>query len=421
MFRHSSRASLTFRKKGLASALAMAVAFAGGTIAVSSALVTPAAAQSYSRNFVSIYQPVANVVNAEGGDIASVAGQFPAIVAASVSEDEKLATGSLLLQAGIKASNPAWQRQGLELQVASGKLPPETAAEFNYFIGRLAFDAREYAAARTSLQRAATAGYSAADLHDIIADTYYQSGDVRGGLAYVRQIVAANEAASTQTPQPLLLRALQAAYTANLNAESIDASEMLVKAHPTRENWLRALQVAMAIGDLDDAARLDLLRLMRVTDTLTERGEYVAYIETADPRIMSNELDSVLTAAADAGLISRSDEYYDEVRAIISSRMAADRADAPDLVSDARSAATGRDALAAGDVLYSLSDYAGAEEMYALAIQKGGVDTNTALTRMGMMQAWQGKVADAQATLAQVSGERAIVARMWAAFAGTRG
>ncbi|MFC3096459.1 hypothetical protein [Alteraurantiacibacter palmitatis] len=421
MLRHSSSTALTFRKKGLASAVAMAVALAGGTMAVSSALVAPAAAQSYSRNFVSVYQPVANVVNAEGGDIASVAGQFPAIVAASVSADEQLATGSLLLQAGIKASNPAWQRQGLEMQVNSGKLAPETAAEFNYFIGRLAFDARDYAGARASLARATAAGYSAPDIEGIIADTYYQSGDVPAGLAYVRQQVAANAAAGRSTPEPLLLRALQAAYTARLNAESIDASEMLVKAHPTRDNWLRALQVALSIGDFDEGARLDLLRLMRVTNTLTERGEYITYIETADPRIMSNELDGVLTAAADAGLISRSDEYYEEVRTIIASRMAGDRADAPDLVADARRAATGRDALAAGDVLYSLSDYAGAEEMYALAIQKGGVDTNTVLTRLGMMQAWQGKAADAQATLSQVTGERAIVARMWAAYAATRG
>ena len=68
-------------------------------------------------------------------------------------------------------------------------------------------------------------------------------------------------------------------------------------------------------------------------------------------------------------------------------------------------------------MLYSLDDFAGAEAMYALSVEKGGADTAAALTRLGMAQVRQGNFAGAQAALAQVTGSRAPVAQMWAAYA----
>ena len=54
--------------------------------------------------------------------------------------------------------------------------------------------------------------------------------------------------------------------------------------------------------------------------------------------------------------------------------------------------------------------------MYQLAVQKGGVDRERALTRLGIAQVQQNKLEAAKATFAQVSGERAAVARMWSAY-----
>ena len=74
----------------------------------------------------------------------------------------------------------------------------------------------------------------------------------------------------------------------------------------------------------------------------------------------------------------------------------------------------------AGDVYLSLGSWAEAEEMYALALQKGGVDRDRTLTRLGIAQAQQGKKAEAKATFAQVGGARVPVARMWSAFVESR-
>ena len=58
--------------------------------------------------------------------------------------------------------------------------------------------------------------------------------------------------------------------------------------------------------------------------------------------------------------------------------------------------------------------------MFALALEKGGGDRDQILTRLGIAQVRQGKNAEAKATFAQVSGQRAAVARMWTLYADTR-
>jgi Tfp pilus assembly protein PilF len=161
--------------------------------------------------------------------------------------------------------------------------------------------------------------------------------------------------------------------------------------------------------------QLDLLRLMSLTDALSDRNDFVRYIEAADPRIMSNEVAKVLETGIAKGVFNTGDNYYQEVKRVVDARAAADRSDAPKLAAEGRSG-NGNAALNAGDVLYSVGNFAQAEEMYQLAVQKGGVDRERALTRLGIAQVQQNKLDAAKATFAQVSGERAPVARMWNAY-----
>ena len=78
-------------------------------------------------------------------------------------------------------------------------------------------------------------------------------------------------------------------------------------------------------------------------------------------------------------------------------------------------------AFGAGNAFYSFADYANAEAMFKLAIDKGVPEKDLALTRLGMAQIQQGKFAEGQATLAQVGGARAPVAQMWMAYAASKG
>ena len=135
---------------------------------------------------------------------------------------------------------------------------------------------------------------------------------------------------------------------------------------------------------------------------------------------MANEVGRVLEAGVQAGVFATGEEYYGEVKRIVDQRAAEDRRDAPGLATEARGAASGTAAQNAGDVFLSLGSWAEAEEMYALALQKGGVDRDRTLTRLGIAQAQQGKKAEARATFEQVAGARAPVARMWTAYVESR-
>jgi tetratricopeptide (TPR) repeat protein len=203
-------------------------------------------------------------------------------------------------------------------------------------------------------------------------------------------------------------------------AETVQWAQLLATNSPTQQNWTAALQVLRATSPADQKLRLDLLRLMALTNALTTKEDYLQYVDAADPRVMSNEVSRVLAAGTAANLLKTTDPEYVEAKRVVDQRSAQDRADAPRLMAAAERG-TAADALNAGDVAYSLAQYSDAEKMYALAVQKGGAERDTALTRLGIAQAQQGKSAEAKATFAQItSGPRAPLARMWEAYVQTK-
>jgi len=414
-----------FVRGGFSSALALALSLGGGAVVATGLTASPALAQQQpkannSAAFAKAYQPVAAIVNAEGGDVAAAKAQLPGVVAAVETPDDRFSAGNLVLLVGNKLKDSALQRQGLELMVASGKADPAQLGQFNFFIGSLAYEAQDWAAARKALEAAIAAGYTENDPPALIAESYFKEGQNQQGLTYLKGLIETRKAAGQTVPDAWLLRGLQVAYQAKLPDAATDWSTLLVASSPSSENWVKALQVVGAVHDLEPQAQLDLLRLMAETGALTDRREYVSYIETADPRIMANEVGRVLDAGVQKGIFNTGDEYYDEVKRVVDQRAPQDRADAPKLASDARKSAAGKDAQNAGDVLFSLGSFAEAEQMYALALEKGGIDRDQLLTRLGIAQAEQGKLAEAKAAFGQVSGARAAVARMWTAYVDSK-
>jgi tetratricopeptide (TPR) repeat protein len=416
--------------RGFGSAITLAIALVSGAAVVTAATAVPAAAQRSGRNtapqpqnsegFVKLYQPLAAIVNAEGADYAAAKAQVPGVVAAIETPDDRNAAGNLILILGNKLKDAQLQRQGLELMVASGKTDPAQLGQFQFFIGSLAYDAKDWAAARTALEAAIAAGYTQDDPGPMIAETYFGEGQAAQGLTYLKTLADKRVAAGQPIPETWLTRALQVSYQARLADEATDWSARLVAQSPNKTNWQRALQVVNSLHELDPQSQLDLLRLMLVTDAMSERAEFVSYIEAADPRVMSNEVIKVLDAGVQAGVFSTGDEYYGEIRRIVDQRAPEDRRDAPGLATEARRAANGSAAQNAADVFLSLGSWAEAEEMYAMALQKGVPDRDRALTRLGIAQAQQGKKAEARATFEQVGGARVPVARMWTAFVESR-
>lgn len=404
---------------GLGSALALALALTGGAVVGTAVTASPALAQN-SKGFAAAYKPVADIANAPDGDVNAAKAQLPGVIAAVETADDKNAAGNLSLILGNKLKDPVLQRQGLELMLASGKVDPAQVGELQFLIGNLAYNAKDYAAARPALQAAIAAGRTADNPEGLIAETYFGEGQDAQGLDYLHGLIDKRVAAGQPVPDQWLLRGLQVAYTAKLDDQTLEWSALLVQHGTSDKKWLQALQVVNSLSTADKQAQLDLLRLMALTNAMSDRREYVTYIETADPRIMANEVQRVLDAAVQAGVLTTGDQYYTEVKRVVDERAEADRKDAPQMAADARKTGSGRDAQVAGDVFLSLGSYAEAEEMFKLALEKGGADRDQILTRLGIAQVHQNKYAEAQATFAQVAGSRATIAKMWAAYADSR-
>jgi hypothetical protein len=183
---------------------------------------------------------------------------------------------------------------------------------------------------------------------------------------------------------------------------------------------MSALQVIRAVNGFDAQGQLDLLRLMRQTGSLTQRSEYVEYVQNADPRRLAGEVLEVLDEGVKAGVITTSDGVYTENKPTATTRVAADRKDLAALTADATTAATGVTAQGAGDAAYSLGDFAKAAEMYKLAIDKGVKDKDMVLTRLGIAQVRAGQNDAAKAAFQQVGGTRTTIAKMWLAYVDTK-
>jgi len=306
------------------------------------------------------------------------------------------------------------------MMLQSGKVPAEQVGQFQFFVGNLAYAEKDWAAARTALEAALAAGYTQDDPEGLVAETYFSEGQSQQGLDYLKGVVEQRMAAGRPVPENWLLRGLRMAYEGKLPEQVTDYSVLLVKSSPTERNWLQALQVVNAVNGLEPQAQLDLLRLMLETNSLTERSEFASYIEAADVRVMSNEVLRVLERGVEKGVFTPSDDYYSEVKRLADERAPVDRQEAPGLAAEANGAANGTTAMGAGDVFLSLADYAQAEAMFQLALEKGGVDRDRALTRLGIAQAHQGKSEAAKSSFGQVSGARAPVAEMWMAYVDTK-
>ena len=415
------RSTRTKSIRGTVAGFAFAIALAGGVSIGATAVTSDAAfAQDNSRGFVEAYQRVDEMLKGDTPDYQGARAAIPTVLAAVETEKDRQIAGNLILSIGNNLSEGGLQRQGLELMLESGLTPPEQIGQFNWYVGSLAFSAEDYAAARAAFQAAQAAGYSSpdADIVGLIAQSYAREDNLQAANDTIMQAVAAAEAAGTTPRENWLLLNLQRSYDHDMAEQALVTSEKLLKFFPTQTNWVNTLQVVNALYEFEPEARVDLYRLMRTTDAMTQRPEFVRYIEDLDPRVMSNEVQDVLAAGLTAGVFNASDPYYVDVKGIADTRAPQDRNGLEGLVSDGQSGDS-LDAMAAGDVLYSVGDFARAEGMYRLALEKGA-DASTANTRIGITQAEQGNYSAALETFDSVDGTRAPIARMWAAYAASK-
>lgn len=376
---------------------------------------------NYSKGFVAAYKPVETILNSPTPDYAAAKAALPGVVAASETPDDKMATGRMMLSIGQKQSDQALALQGIEMMLASGRADAKMQGQFNFVGGQLAFNAKDYAKARTMTEAAIAAGYNENDPQAFLAETYFANKQYAEGLKVLNDAIAARKAAGQPVSETWVKRGLSVAYQNKLNADARRWSTLYASEFPSQTSWGDAIAIVVNTESYQSPEMLDLLRLARRTNTLRSKAMVLEYVDAADPRKLPNEVAQVLDAGVAAKLIDNNIQMVKDARTVVATRVAADAKELPALQRDANAAGAKLvTVMAAADTLLSYGKYAEAEALYAKAAAMPGANTPLIHTRQGIAQAEQGKYAEAQASFGKVQGNRQAIANLWSLYASQK-
>ena len=413
------------RKFGFAGSKALAVALAGGMVVAGVGIGSDSAYAQRKKDlgnspgFIAAAQPLLQKVSeaiahnerATKGDAAakaqvaaSLAGA-PAMLAkvqsAVKTPGDTLAAAQITMQIGLLSNDVAMAERGARAALATKLL-----------------DSAQTAQVESTLK--ALAGPATDPVLDQV-NTYVQANNPAAALGELRRAVSAKP--GQRAPSAYYQRAIQIADSSNNGAEALNWSAQWVEAYPSNIGWLAAAQVVQKYGSQEPQDRLDLYRFMLRSGAFNNQPrligrEYYNYADMANLRGYYNEAVRAVDQGTAAGALSAAEGA--QIRSAASGKIAADRASLAGQEARGRSAPDGVPALAAADLYLSFDNPAKAEELYKIAIQKGRVDKDRALTRLGIVQFDQGRYADARASFSQVGGQRRALARLWLALINTK-
>lgn len=442
-----SVAGSAIARGALAVALATGLTAGGVGLGATAAMAKEKApkAGEYSKEFIAAAGPVQKTIQAldpiqkklkAGGDKAALQAEMRAVAANAPAElaaaeaavktpSDKMAAGNWALSIGGALGDNKLQQRGLAAMLESGLVPAANQAEYKFFLGNLAYNNRDYATATAALTDVVAANYADDSAAELLADSYSRNGQAAQGLEALKAAVAARKAAGGVVPQKWYTRANTIAYNAKLGPQAIEWSRMLASEYPAPLHWLGAAQLVREFGTFTNQESLDLGRLVQRSGALNNdpkfvEREYIEYIEAATKTGVPAEVVRTTEAGLAANILKKADPFVVDSLRDGNAGAARDRASLAADEKAARAGADGKGALASGDSYLSLQQPAKAEELFKLALAKGGIDKDRALTRLGISQLDQGKYAEAKASFDQVGGVRVNLAKLWCAFADSK-
>jgi hypothetical protein len=393
--------------------------------------------ESVSPSFAKVAAPFQKAVKEAKGKPAVVAAKGkPAELGAALSAEkamvepmfaaaatpfDKYMAGALALELGQVAEDTALVNRALSAMVESGKAPPESLPQLQFFLGQTSYQLKNMAGAEKALEASIAGGYHQNDVEALLAQVYMSDNKIPQGLAVLRKAIDAKLAAGTAPPENWYRAGLGAAYRGKLSDQAAYFSSALVKQYPTTQNWAGAITVVRETANYQPAEMIDLLRLMGRTNSYQEERDYIEYIRAADPRRYPGEVLDVIAAGTASGKLPATSPTVVDAKKLASGAVGTDKASLPSVERDARAAsASAVRVMAAGDTFLSYHQPAKAIEFYTLAQSKPGVDMPAALTRLGIAQVDAGDYAAAQATFARVQGPRKPLAELWSIYAAQK-
>lgn len=366
---------------------------------------------SPSRGFQPSLKKMTDAAGAKDG--AALQAALTEAEGTATSADDQYLIGFYRLQAGIISNDQALQGAGLDAMLATNLTPAESLAAYNFFSGQFAYQAKDYNKAVQRFEAAQAAGSTETVLPALLMDSYLNAGQTDKGWEIAKTSIIAQRAAGQLPSDELYVRPAQAFQKANRNNELLEVLSMRVEDYNTPVAWRNLLLIMLRDAGGDKQLNLDILRLMRATNAMTDRAEFNEYASLAIDTGMPGEVVAVIQEGRAKGAIPATDAHFN---GILESQIPRARDDAKAVQADAARPATlanPRAALGTADALAAQGDYAKAIPLYQAAAASGDA---VAQYRLGVAQSLTGQTGPAAESFAKATGTRQRLGQLWGVY-----
>lgn len=370
-----------------------------------------------SSDFSTNYQSIQALLTA--GDANGAKTSLATAQATVTNDSDRYIFGDLTRRTGLALNDKAMEVKGIDMMLPSVFIPTENKPVFYYIKGTHANSIKDYPSAIANLRQSYDLGFRRGSIETFLGIVYNNNGQPEEAIAWYERAAQSLIAEGQGEEAKKLYGNMVVAAIGSGNGVLIDSTFLKILPKTMDKNlWHDGLSQLMSAYDFSEQEILDILRLMRVSDTLLFAQEYSEYVEAADPRRLPNEVLEVLKLGESKGHIVASDITFIEFKTAASSRLAEDKADLPNAERDARNSPTGNAARSTADALLSYGEYDRAIEMYKLALEKGTTDVDRTRNRLGIALLKNGNLEEAKTNFAALtSPNRKKIGEYWIIYA----
>lgn len=330
---------------------------------------------------------------------------------------ESYIAAGLRFQLAVQRRDVQAQRIALTDLFKTTALPRSEAPRLRYVAGYLSYLVGNYQDATAQLDYARTLGYDGVDATMLRADIALRRNKPKEARPFVQAAIAQQKAAGQPVPLAWTDRAISMAYQAGDWTEVGQLYRERLNQQDGKEQWRSALVNYQAAAELEPQLQLDLYRLQAANGAMASERDYQNYAQAAEKSGYYAEAKAIIESGRSAGKLTPTQSVTSQLLKSVTPKAVKEIAALPAQAKKAAASGNGKDALAVADSYFSLSQFPQAVEQYRLALGKGGVDAGRTNARLGVALARSGDLANAQATLAQVTGDWTAIAGFWTLWA----
>ena len=327
------------------------------------------------------------------------------------------------LEIGRQRNDSALRAEALDTLIANDLSSREKLAGYLGERGTMAFELKDLKTAKTLWTQLLEIRPSDPEVLAGLAGIYQAENDPARAADLLERAAAAREAAGAPPSEILYRQRLSIANQGKLVSAGTAAAHSLVEDYPSARNWRDALVVYRQLAAPTGVAEIELLRLMRVTGTLSRTDEYQRMAQLLKQAGLAAEAKTVLDEGLSRGLLRSGESPTREIIAEVDRAVVQEKAPLKGI--DGNGAGSAAQALKSADALVEAKRYPEAVVLYRRALADSGVDSSEVNVRLGKALHLAGQREQAEAAFRSAAaparpGVYADLARFWLAWVSPR-